>query len=81
MNQHLADSHNSIVSPSRSSRKGPDVVGLLQSDYPIQQVKDKLTIGLNLVSMIEPPKRKVVMFHIGWGGEQTIIYKGVVTFP
>ena len=21
------------------------------------------------------------MFHVGWGGEQTTIYKGVETFP
>ena len=23
----------------------------------------------------------IVMFHIGWGGEQTTIYKGAETFP
>ena len=23
----------------------------------------------------------IVMSHIGWGGEQTIIYKGMETFP
>ena len=23
----------------------------------------------------------VVRFHIGWGGEQSILYKGVETFP
>ena len=25
--------------------------------------------------------RWIVMSHIGWGGEQTTIYKGVKTFP
>ena len=25
--------------------------------------------------------KEVVMSHIGWGGEQTTIYKGVETFP
>ena len=23
----------------------------------------------------------IVMSHVGWGGEQTILYKGVETFP
>ena len=28
-----------------------------------------------------PEGRWIVMYHIGWGREQTIIYKGVKTFP
>ena len=44
-------------------------------------VPHRLEKGKSTSEDAEPaPKGWIVMSHIGWGGEQTTIYKGVKTF-
>ena len=53
-------------------RWAPKGGGLSRIDWRKERVPAR-TLG--------PEGGWIVMFHIGWGGEQTTVYKGVETFP
>ena len=86
-----------MCQPSRSSPKGVDTrrcasVRTLgrwcaskdagpQRGVDLEAVPHRLEEEKSASEDAGPRRGWIVMSHIGWGGEQTTIYKGVETFP
>ena len=76
-----------MCQPSRCSPKGVDTRQCANKDtgpkkwVDLGAVSHRLEEGKSASKDAEPRRGWIVMSHIGWGGEQITIYKGVETFP
>ena len=52
-----------------------------QTGVDLGVVPHRLEEGKNACEDVGPRRGWIVMSHIGWGGEQITLYKGVETFP
>ena len=75
-----------MCQPSRCSPKGVDTRRCASKDAGPQRgvdlgaVPHRLEEGKSASEDAGPRRGWIVMSHIGWGGKQTTIYKGVETF-